>query len=161
PWLDVYGLMSLSKLRFFSRPMLDLVAEQVPYADLQLNREKMQTWHPLHRGLYLGARIMLPGLLLMAKGDRVAMHSSVETRYPFPRRGRVCLPGARPPAVEITRIYREIPPAPPGGALVAARNCLAAQGHVPRSDGQFPRRQLAAIRRSTAQSRVAPQDRLL
>jgi asparagine synthase (glutamine-hydrolysing) len=25
----------------------------------------------------------LPGLLLNAKGDRVAMHSSVETRYPF------------------------------------------------------------------------------
>jgi asparagine synthase (glutamine-hydrolysing) len=83
PWLDVYGLMSLSKLRFFSRPMLDLVAEHVPYADLELNRERMRAWHPLHRGLYLGARIMLPGLLLMAKGDRVAMHSSVETRYPF------------------------------------------------------------------------------
>jgi asparagine synthase (glutamine-hydrolysing) len=83
PWLDVYGLMSLSKLRFFSRPMLDLVAEHVPYADLELNLQRMRTWHPLHRGLYLGARIMLPGLLLMAKGDRVAMHSSVETRYPF------------------------------------------------------------------------------
>src|SRR5437870_4780347 len=26
---------------------------------------------------------MLPGLLLNSKGDRVAMHSSVETRYPF------------------------------------------------------------------------------
>ena len=26
---------------------------------------------------------MLPGLLLSAKGDRVAMNSSVETRYPF------------------------------------------------------------------------------
>ena len=26
---------------------------------------------------------MLPGLLLAAKGDRVAMNSSVETRYPF------------------------------------------------------------------------------
>src|SRR5262249_11690170 len=73
----------LSKLRFFSRRMLDLVAEHVPYAGLELNVERMRRWHPLHRGLYLGARIMLPGLLLMAKGDRVAMHSSVETRYPF------------------------------------------------------------------------------
>jgi asparagine synthase (glutamine-hydrolysing) len=27
--------------------------------------------------------VMLPGLLLASKGDRVAMHSSVETRYPF------------------------------------------------------------------------------
>src|SRR5205807_665357 len=35
------------------------------------------------RSLYLGARVMLPGLLLSSKGDRVAMNSSVETRYPF------------------------------------------------------------------------------
>jgi asparagine synthase (glutamine-hydrolysing) len=33
--------------------------------------------------LYLGGRIMLAGHLLTSKGDRVAMHSSVETRYPF------------------------------------------------------------------------------
>jgi asparagine synthase (glutamine-hydrolysing) len=33
--------------------------------------------------MYLGARIMLPGHLLASKGDRVAMHSSVEARYPF------------------------------------------------------------------------------
>jgi asparagine synthase (glutamine-hydrolysing) len=33
--------------------------------------------------MYLGARIMLPGHLLSSKGDRVSMHSSVETRYPF------------------------------------------------------------------------------
>jgi asparagine synthase (glutamine-hydrolysing) len=26
---------------------------------------------------------MLPGLLMMAKGDRIAMNASVETRYPF------------------------------------------------------------------------------
>jgi asparagine synthase (glutamine-hydrolysing) len=33
--------------------------------------------------MYLGSRIMLPGHLLASKGDRVAMHSSVETRYAF------------------------------------------------------------------------------
>jgi len=43
----------------------------------------MKRWHPLNRSLYWGARIQLAGLLLNAKGDRVAMHSSVETRYPF------------------------------------------------------------------------------
>jgi asparagine synthase (glutamine-hydrolysing) len=83
PWLNIYGLMSLSKLRFFSRPMFDAVADRIPYAELHLNRERMCRWHPLHRGLYLGARILLPGLLLQGKGDRVAMHSSIETRYPF------------------------------------------------------------------------------
>jgi asparagine synthase (glutamine-hydrolysing) len=43
----------------------------------------MQRWHPLNRGLYWAGRIHLAGHLLSLKGDRVAMHSSVETRYPF------------------------------------------------------------------------------
>jgi asparagine synthase (glutamine-hydrolysing) len=33
--------------------------------------------------MYFGSRVMLPGHLLAAKGDRVAMNSSVETRYAF------------------------------------------------------------------------------
>jgi asparagine synthase (glutamine-hydrolysing) len=33
--------------------------------------------------MYLGTRINLPGHQLAGKGDRVAMHSSVETRYAF------------------------------------------------------------------------------
>jgi asparagine synthase (glutamine-hydrolysing) len=37
----------------------------------------------MHRALYWGGRIHLAGHLLCLKGDRVAMHSSVETRYPF------------------------------------------------------------------------------
>jgi asparagine synthase (glutamine-hydrolysing) len=82
-WINVYGLMSLSKLRFFSPALFEAVADRVPYADLGLNAERLRRLHPLNRGLYLGARIMLPGLLMQAKGDRVAMHSSVETRYPF------------------------------------------------------------------------------
>jgi asparagine synthase (glutamine-hydrolysing) len=73
----------MSKLRFFSPEMLKTVADHVPFEDLQLNRERLKRWHPLNRELYLGARAQLAGLLLNAKGDRVAMHSSVETRYPF------------------------------------------------------------------------------
>ena len=34
----------------------------------------------LNRGLAVGARTLLAGMLLSAKGDRVAMWSSVETR---------------------------------------------------------------------------------
>lgn len=83
PWLDIYGLVSMAKLRFFGPALRQQMAEDLPYADVGLNVERMRKWHPLNRGLYLGARIHLPGLLLNAKGDRVAMHSSVETRYPF------------------------------------------------------------------------------
>ena len=82
-WANIYGLMSLSKLRFYSREMLERLGDHLPYEDLRLNGERMRRWHPLNRSLYVGARVMLPGLLLNAKGDRVAMYSSVETRYPF------------------------------------------------------------------------------
>jgi asparagine synthase (glutamine-hydrolysing) len=82
-WLDIYGLMSLSKLRFYGPRMRERLLDLVPYEGLGLNLERMRRWHPLNRSLYVGARVMLPGLLLSAKGDRVAMNSSVETRYPF------------------------------------------------------------------------------
>jgi asparagine synthase (glutamine-hydrolysing) len=82
-WLEIYGLMSLSRRRFFSDRMREQLGDSIAYADLGLNYERMRRWHPLNRSLYLGARVHLPGLLLNAKGDRVAMHSSVETRYPF------------------------------------------------------------------------------
>jgi asparagine synthase (glutamine-hydrolysing) len=82
-WMDAYGLMSLSKLRFYSRQMHEALGDHLPYDDLGIDLQRMRRWHPLNRSIYFGARVMLPGLLLAAKGDRVAMHSSVETRYPF------------------------------------------------------------------------------
>lgn len=82
-WLDIYGLVGISKLRFYSPWMTETLRGHNPFEDLQLNKERMRRWHPLNRSLYIGARAHLPGLLLNAKGDRVAMNSSVETRYPF------------------------------------------------------------------------------
>ena len=82
-WLNIYGLFGSSKMRFFSAGMWEQLGDHLPYTDLRLNLERAKKWHPLNRSLYLGARVMLPGLLLASKGDRVAMNSSVETRYPF------------------------------------------------------------------------------
>jgi len=82
-WLEVYGLMSMSKLRFFGPQLRAALADHDPYEDLAPTLDRVRRWHPLNRSLYWGARIHLPGLLLSLKGDRIAMHSSVETRYPF------------------------------------------------------------------------------
>jgi asparagine synthase (glutamine-hydrolysing) len=82
-WFEIYGLFSTAKLRFFSPWMWEKLDGHIPYEDLQLNLDRARKWHPLNRSLYVGARVMLPGLLLASKGDRVAMNSSVETRYPF------------------------------------------------------------------------------
>lgn len=83
PWMEVYGLVSLSKLRFFGPELREVMAENIPYRDVGLNLERAKRWDPLNRGLYVGARIHLPGLQLHAKGDRIGMHNSVEIRYPF------------------------------------------------------------------------------
>jgi asparagine synthase (glutamine-hydrolysing) len=79
----LYGLFGAMKLRFFSAGMWEQLAGRIPYADLQLDVERSRKWHPFNRSVHFGARVMLPGLLLAAKGDRVAMNSSVETRYPY------------------------------------------------------------------------------
>lgn len=82
-WLDLYGLMSMNKLRFYRPELKENLAIDPPYDHLGLNHERLKKWHPFNRSLYLGQRIMLPGHLLNAKGDRVAMNASVETRPPF------------------------------------------------------------------------------
>jgi asparagine synthase (glutamine-hydrolysing) len=81
-WVDCYGLMSLNKLRFFAGDLRAVGVGRIAFEDLELNPD-LHRWHPFHRQMYLGARIMLPGHLMASKGDRVAMHSSVEARYPF------------------------------------------------------------------------------
>src|SRR5439155_7255331 len=82
-WLELYGLFSTAKLRLFSAEMWERLGDHLPYEDLHLNLERAKRWSPLNRALALGGRVMLAGHLMAAKGDRVAMNSSVETRYPF------------------------------------------------------------------------------
>ncbi len=81
--MDLYGLVGQSRFMFFSDHMFEQLGDHVPYDDLRMPTEKMKRWHPLNRSLYMGYKVMLPGLLLNHKGDRPAMGNSVETRYPF------------------------------------------------------------------------------
>lgn len=82
-WIDAYGLLAISKLRFYSEPMRQMAAQTNPWTELSFPLERARRWHPLHRGVWIAARVLLAGHLLQGKGDRVAMHNSVEVRYPF------------------------------------------------------------------------------
>jgi asparagine synthase (glutamine-hydrolysing) len=82
-WIDAYGLLALSKLRFYAEPLREISLNHNPWTDLQIPLDRAKRWHPLNRGVWVAARVTLAGHLLQAKGDRVAMHSSVEVRYPF------------------------------------------------------------------------------
>jgi asparagine synthase (glutamine-hydrolysing) len=80
---DVYDFLGHARLRLYSGAMWNLLAGHSVYDDLDISHERFTRWHPLNRSLYVGYKVMLPGLLLLGKGDRVAMNSSVETRYPL------------------------------------------------------------------------------
>jgi asparagine synthase (glutamine-hydrolysing) len=80
---DFYGVIGVNRLRFYSEKTFTDLGDYLPYTDLLPNLDKMKRWHPLNRAFYWAGRIHLAGHLLSLKGDRVAMNSSVETRYPF------------------------------------------------------------------------------
>lgn len=82
-WIDSYGLLAISKLRFYSEEMREVMNKSHPWGELGFPLERAKRWAPLNRGIWMAARVLLAGHLLQAKGDRVAMHSSVEVRYPF------------------------------------------------------------------------------
>jgi len=81
-WFDMYGVMSVNKLRFFTGQAREEILSKSAHDDLELPAD-LNRWHPFNRQMYFGARIMLAGHLLASKGDRIAMHSSVEGRYAF------------------------------------------------------------------------------
>lgn len=80
---DIYGIMGQSRLRFYSPETLHALRDYHPYLELEPNLQRMKRWHPLNRAFFFSGRIHLAGHLMSSKGDRVAMNSSVETRYPF------------------------------------------------------------------------------
>jgi asparagine synthase (glutamine-hydrolysing) len=80
---DLFDLMCETRSVLYSGSMWDRLGEGSPYDDIDLTNDRIKRWHPLNQSLYVGYKVLLAGSLMMAKGDRVAMHSSVETRYPF------------------------------------------------------------------------------
>lgn len=79
----MYEALNLSREIFYSPAMWEKLSGHDTYTDLVLPNENISRWHPLNQSIYVNYKVMLAGLLLISKGDRIAMHSSVETRFPF------------------------------------------------------------------------------
>ena len=81
---DMYELIGQARPILYSPEMWERLDGHDPYSDLSIpSSDKMKRWHPMNQSLYVGYKVMLAGLLMISKGDRISMHSSVETRYPF------------------------------------------------------------------------------
>ncbi len=80
---DLYDLLGQSRSLFYGQGMWDRLGDHSAYADTGITNHRIGRWAPLNQSLYVGYKMMLAGLLLFSKGDRVAMNASVEGRYPF------------------------------------------------------------------------------
>ena len=80
--LDTYDWLILTSVNGVEA-MWQRLGDHSPYDDLDITHDRIRRWHPLNQSLYVGYKVMLPGLLMISKGDRIAMNASVETRYPF------------------------------------------------------------------------------
>ncbi len=80
---EMYELIGLSRGSLYSGELWDQLDGHDAYQDLDVRTDRMARWHPLNQSLYVGYKVMLAGLLMISKGDRITMHSSVEGRYPF------------------------------------------------------------------------------
>ena len=80
---DMYELIGQARPILYTPKMWERLDGHNPYDDLSITTTRMAKWHPMNQSLYVGYKVMLAGLLMISKGDRISMHSSVETRYPF------------------------------------------------------------------------------
>src|SRR5262249_46645392 len=80
---DVYELSGQARSIFYQGGLWDCVGDHDPYADLGLQPARIGRWAPLNQSIYVAFKVMFAGLLMVAKGDRIARNSSIESRYPF------------------------------------------------------------------------------
>lgn len=78
-----YEMMAQSREWLYAREYWKALDGYSAYDDLRLPRDRFLRWHPLNRGLYMANKVMLPGMLLAAKGDRAMHNAATEGRFPF------------------------------------------------------------------------------
>lgn len=81
--LDAFEAMHRAKSLFYSRDMQAQVGNHDPFADFGFDWAKLRDWRPLDHDLYWDYKVLLAGHLLIGKGDRAAMSSGVELRFPY------------------------------------------------------------------------------
>jgi len=78
-----YEMIAQSRNLLYSEAMWSSLKDYSAYDELGVDTQRMRKWHPLNRSLYMGSRVMLPGMLLAAKADRTISNASTEGRFPF------------------------------------------------------------------------------
>ena len=132
---DLYEMISQSKPVLYSEAMWQRLGDHSPYSDLDITNDRMKRWHPLNQSLYVGYKVMLAGLLMISKGDRIAMNASVETRYPYLDDDVIQFCAEIAPEYKLHGHDREVDPPPGRGPHPAQADRQPAQDHVSRQPG--------------------------
>ena len=78
-----WEIMAQSRETLYSPSMWDRLGSYSAHQELPLTNNRIGRWDPLNQSLYAAFKVMMPGLLLHAKGDRAVHQASTEGRYPF------------------------------------------------------------------------------
>ena len=105
---------------------------------------------------------MLAGLLMISKGDRIAMNASVETRYPFLDDDVIAFCAGIAPEYKLRGMTEKWILRQVAARILPRADRQPAQDDVPRQHvGDVPRPAPAGVGRPAAEPRVAPRDGLL
>jgi len=88
-------------LRFLHPDIRERVESVDPLQSLAAQLSPMDGWAGLDRDQYVEANTLLPGYLLAAQGDRMAMARSIEGRYPFLDHRVIEFANRLPPTVKL------------------------------------------------------------
>jgi asparagine synthase (glutamine-hydrolysing) len=78
-----WEIAAKSREYLYSDDMWGMLDGYDPYDELPIAAPRFSRWHPLNQSLYVAYKVMLPGLLMLGKGDRPLKVASTEGRYPF------------------------------------------------------------------------------
>ncbi|MDR0416493.1 MAG: asparagine synthase (glutamine-hydrolyzing) [Propionibacteriaceae bacterium] len=81
--LELHGFQMQVRNTLYSPDFRAAMTGRDLLPDLGLVNQRLPRWAPLNQSLYFSYKVILPGLLTLAKGDRAGMRHSVELRYPF------------------------------------------------------------------------------
>ncbi len=88
--------------QFLSRDVRAALGDRDPYAAIEKTLPPgIGDWEPLSRDQYVEAHTLLSGYLLSSQGDRMAMASSIEGRFPFLDHRLIELANSLPPHYKI------------------------------------------------------------
>jgi asparagine synthase (glutamine-hydrolysing) len=79
----LYGITSRVRASLFSPSMWERLGGATPFDDHRWDEARIAAWDPLNASLFADFELVLGGHLLLDKGDRVAMASGIEPRFPF------------------------------------------------------------------------------